>query len=388
MKYFQRNMFIKTLGGVQREAAHQAGHGNRNRLCGKRRNAMGNQCMKKSLPLTAIVCIMLLGMTACGPDSGGGADKTFALSIVGQDAEGLPATDAMHRIADEVKARTKGKVTIKVYPSNQLGEAKLQYQGIMDGSIDMMLGYLDPTYSKVFDITTIPFLASSYKEIAYIGSRESNSYKLFAEHCKKTDMVFLGFFLNGVNGIFSTKPLGDYMNPDARKNVLIRIANSVTYKLGVEAMGYPTVTIPWPDTYTSLQTGVMDGMTGIPSYMVEQNFGDIAKYFLPLDMYMETNAILMAPKTYEKLPGEYVAIIQEVCSEVGAESLRTTETNVNKGIEALKARGIEIYPLAQDERDRLAVKVREKTAPALEEYFGKDILEKVREDIVKANKAQ
>lgn len=329
-----------------------------------------------------MISVLIIPLAAFSADLG----KTFRLSITGQDAVGLPATNAMYKIAEEVKARTNGKVLIKVYPSNQLGDASLQYQGVMDGSIDMMLGYLDPTYSKVFDVTTIPFLASNYKEIAYIGSKESNCYKMFEEACKGTDMVFMGFFLNGVNGIFSTKPLGDYKNPDAKKTVLIRIANSVTYKMGVEAMGYPTVTIPWPDTYTSLQTGVMDGMTGIPSYMVEQNFGDIAKFFLPLDMYMETNTILMAPKTYTQLPKEYVKIIQDVCAEVCADSLLVTEKNVLAGIKALEARGIEIYPLTNEERDQLAARVREKTAPALEKYFGKEILAKVQEDIANASK--
>lgn len=341
--------------------------------------------MKKSLLLFAIAALALV-MAKTYTARAGEEGRPFNLSFVGQDAEGLPSTNAMHKIADEVKARTNGKVNIKVYPSNQLGEAKLQYQGIMDGSIDMLLGYLDPTYSPIFDVTTIPFLASNYKEIAYIKSKKSNCYKLFEDACKDTDMVFLGFFLNGVNGIFSTKPLGDYLNPDVKKTPLIRIVSSVTYKLGVEAMGYPTVTIPWPDTYTSMQTGVMDGMTGIPSYMVEENFGDITKYFLPLDMFIETNVILISPFTAEKLPEEYLQIIRDVCEKVGAESLTVTETNVNKGIEALKARGIEIYPITIQQRDQIAKRVREKTRPALEKYFGKEILAKVQEDIANAGK--
>ncbi|MCC8166542.1 MAG: TRAP transporter substrate-binding protein DctP [Planctomycetes bacterium] len=336
-----------------------------------------------TLAMAAFAFALLFAATVYGADG-----KRYTLTMTGQDAEGLPSTNAMHKIADEVKARTDGKVRIKVYPSNQLGEAKLQYQGIMDGSIDMMLGYLDPTYSQAFDVTTIPFLASNYDEIAYIASKESNCYKLFEENCAATDMVFLGFFLNGVNGIFSVKDLGDYQDPDARKTALIRIANSVTYKMGIEAMGYPTVTIPWPDTYTSLQTGVMDGMTGIPSYMVDQNFGDIAKYFLPLDMFMETNAILISPVTRDSLPKEYMDIIQQVVDEVSAESLKTTEANVNAGIESLRAKNVTILPFSNEDRDRVARRVREKTAGALLDYFGKDILDKVQEDIANAGKAR
>ncbi|MEM5766717.1 MAG: TRAP transporter substrate-binding protein DctP, partial [Bacillota bacterium] len=292
--------------------------------------------------------------------------------------------EAMHWIADEVASRTDGKVTIKLYPSNQLGESKLLYEGIMDGSIDMYLGYLDPTYDIVFDITTIPFLASNYDEIAYICSEGSNCYKIFKEHCANTDMQFLGFFLNGVNGIFSTKPLGDYLDINAKKTALIRIANSVTYSLGVEALGYPTVTIPWSDTYTSMQTGVMDGMTGIPSYMVEQNFGDLTKYYVAMDMFLEANVIIMAPKTAQSLPAEYLEIIEQVCAEAGKASLATTEDNVNAGIEALRARGVEILPITDEERGTIGNQVREKITPELEKYFGKDILDQVYADIENA----
>lgn len=343
--------------------------------------------MKKLFSLL-MAAVMTLGLAACGgsgsgggSSSGGDPDKTYELKFASQDAEGLPSTEAMHWIAGEVSARTGGHVTLKLYPSNQLGEAKLLYEGVIDGSIDMYLGYLDPTYDLTFDITTIPFLASSYEEIAYICSPESNCYKLFQEHCGQVGMHFLGFFLNGVNGLFSTKPLGDYLDPDAKKDNLIRIANSKTYALGVQAMGYPTITIPWSDTYTSMQTGVMDGMVGIPSYMVDQNFGDLTKYYVAMDAYMENNVIIMAPSTRDSLPAEYMQIIEEVCAECGQRSIEETKANVDAGIEALAARGIEILPITDEERAAVGKKVLAKITPDLEEYFGKEILDQVYADV-------
>lgn len=343
--------------------------------------------MKKFLAML-IAAAMMMSLSACGSSgsSQGSTDDTYELKFASQDAEGLPSTDAMYWIAEQVAERTGGKVTLKIYPSNQLGEAKLLYEGIMDGSIDMYLGYLDPTYDLAFDITTIPFLASSYDEIAYICSPQSNCYQIFKEHCEATDMRFMGFFLNGVNGLFSTKPLGDYLNPDAGKDTLIRIANSKTYSLGVEAMGYPTITIPWSDTYTSMQTGVMDGMVGIPSYMVEQNFGDLTKYYVAMDAYMENNVILMSPKTAEKLPAEFLQIIEEVCAECGENSIGVTEANVNAGIEALAARGVEILPITDEERAAVGEKVLAKIEPQLREYFGEDLINKAFEDVANAGK--
>lgn len=350
--------------------------------------------MKKRIFATALVGLLLVacmaGCTSEGVMSVSGTSKdsgTYSLVFTGQDSEGLPTTEAMYWIADEVNKRTDGAVEINVYPANQYGSADLQYQGIMDGSIDMLLGYLDPTYDLIFDITTIPFLASNYDEIGYICSEKSNTYQLFAEHCEATDMHFMGFYLNGVNGIFSTKDLGDYLDPDVSKGTLIRIANSETYQLGIEALGYSTISIPYTDTYTSLQTGVMDGMTGIPSYMVHQNFADVTKYYLAMDMYMEANVMLMSPQTVEKLPDEYVDIIQEVCAEASAQSLVTTENNVNAGIEDLKNDGITILPITDEQRSEVGEKVRAKIWDQLIDYFGQENIDLINEDIENAAKA-
>lgn len=351
--------------------------------------------MKKLFPviLATSACLGLLtacggGSTSAGSDTAGSGStgETYELKFASQDAEGLPSTEAMHWIADEVSARTDGHVTLKIYPSNQLGSAQLLYEGVMDGSIDMYLGYLDPTYDIVFDITTIPFLASNYDQIAYICSPESNCYQLFDEHCAQTDMKFLGFFLNGVNGIFSTEPLGDYLDVNAHKDAVIRIANSKTYSLGIEALGYSTITIPWSDTYTSLQTGVMDGMTGIPSYMVAQNYSDLAKYYVAMDAFMENNVIVMSQVTAEKLPQEYLTIIEEVCAEMSEKSIPNTETEVNAGIETLKEMGVEILPITDEERAQIGAQVLEKITPDLESYFGKELLDKAYEDIENASK--
>lgn len=348
--------------------------------------------MKKrifSMLLASVLSICCItGCTSQGIISASGKAKdsgTYSLVFTGQDSEGLPSTEAMHWIADEVNKRTDGAVEINVYPANQYGSADLQYQGIMDGSIDMLLGYLDPTYDKVFDLTTIPFLASNYDEISYVCSQNSNIYQLFAEHCEQTDMHFMGFYLNGVNGVFSTKDLGDYLNPDAKKSTLIRIANSETYRVGMEALGYSTITIPYTDTYTSLQTGVMDGMTGIPSYMVYQNFADVTKYFVATNMYMEANVMLMSPLTVDKLPKEYVDIIQQVCSEASAQSLVTTEKNVNAGVEKLQEIGVNVLPITDEQRSELADKIRAKVETKLSDYFGQELIDLAYEDIHNAS---
>lgn len=142
--------------------------------------------MKKFLSLI-LALTMVFALTACGSKEGtehgdASSDKVYTLKMAGVDAEGLPSSNAMAWLAEQVNERTDGKVVIKTYPNCQLGEQKLLYEGVMDGSIDMFFGYLDPTYDAVYGLTDIPFLSSNYDQIAYIVSDESQIYQAYKEH--------------------------------------------------------------------------------------------------------------------------------------------------------------------------------------------------------------
>lgn len=345
--------------------------------------------MKRFAALACVLCMLMTVLVGCGGGSGSGSGaegETYTLKFASQDAEELPTTQGMYWIAEQVNERTDGAVTIDVYPANQLGEAKLLYEGIMDGSIDMYMGYLDSTYDKMFDMVAVPYLASNFDEIKYLCSEDSNLFKIYQEHCEGTDMKFLGFYLNGINAVFGTKEVKDYLDPSKSKGLLCRTAASETTKMGIEALGFSTVTIPWSDCYTSLQTGVMDCMTGIPSYQVAVTFGDIAKYYVPYNEFMEAQCILMSPSTFDNLPEEYVQIIQEVCQEASLASVDESEANIAQGEKDLADMGITVYEMTDEQREEIAEYVRNETRPALDKYFGADNMALIDEDLANAAK--
>lgn len=94
----------------------------------------------------------------------------------------------------------------------------------------------------------------------------------------------------------------------------------------------------------------------------------------------------MSQVTAEKLPQEYLTIIEEVCAEMSEKSIPNTETEVNEGIETLKEMGVEILPITDEERAQIGAQVLEKITPDLESYFGKELLDKAYEDIENASK--
>ena len=50
------------------------------------------------------------------------------------------------------------------------------------------------------------------------------------------------------------------------------------------AMGYNTVAMTWSDTYSSIQTGIVNGSVGQTSLGVYTNLRDVVNYFIPYNL--------------------------------------------------------------------------------------------------------
>lgn len=343
--------------------------------------------------ILSILLFFIIGSTFYGCSQGDssveGGNQKFELTLVGNDSENVPSTKNMRWLASEIEKRTDGNVVVKVYPANQVGDGRLQYEGLMDGSIDMMQGWQDVTYNTVFSVPQIPYLTDDVKQLDYILSEDSNIYELFYKANAEIGVKFMGFFLHGLVGMFSAQDLGNYKDPMEKKTMLIRIPTSDVYRLGVQALGYPNmVTIPWADAYTSMQTGVFDGMVGIPPHLVALSFGDITKYYVAIDMYLEVNSFLISQISYDKLPEEYRKIIEDIFKESSLASIKNVLIEQEKGMQSLRDLGVTILPLTDEERKEIAKIVVADAHPKLNDMFGADIMTLVREDMEKSREQQ
>ncbi|MCF0248299.1 MAG: C4-dicarboxylate ABC transporter substrate-binding protein, partial [Synergistes sp.] len=68
----------------------------------------------------------------------GSADAApLVLKFAGQDPADHTTTNAMKQIAKEVEKESKGRIQIRVFPANQLGDYSLVYEELIRGTIEM-----------------------------------------------------------------------------------------------------------------------------------------------------------------------------------------------------------------------------------------------------------
>ena len=176
--------------------------------------------MKKLL--VVLLCMALVfSMAACGgKDSGGGQADNAAAAPTSENpvtlkcatlfAEGHPVVDRMQVFAQEIEEKTDGAIKIKIYPSDSLGDSTACFEEVMKGTIDMTFNAGTDTYSPLFMLPLLQYLASNYDEAEEMYAPGNYMHNLLAGVAEDNNLKFLGFDFVGIGGIGSTKPIENY----------------------------------------------------------------------------------------------------------------------------------------------------------------------------------
>lgn len=271
------------------------------------------------------------------------AAPEIVLRFAGQGTVEHTGTVMMEQVAKEVFEKTDGRIEIKVYPANQLGDYTLVFEELMRGTIDMASISVPSQFNPNLEVTYINCFVSGYDDAKKVFAEGAWLYNKMNELCGELGVRVLGFQVTGFIGIASSKPVNEPLVPGVDKNVLVRVPNMDVYKMGAETMGYNTVTIPWAEVYTSMQTGVCDGVVGMDTVAAWDNLKDVMKYWYQLNYSVENWVYLISEITWNKLSADDQKIIAEACAKVTQIGVDLARADQDRHLQLMKDRGIEVF---------------------------------------------
>jgi TRAP-type C4-dicarboxylate transport system substrate-binding protein len=302
------------------------------------------------------------------------AAPEITLRFAGQLPPEHIGTTYMNEIAKTIAERSGGRIEVKVYPANQLGDYGLVHQELIKGTIDMAMisapGDIDPRINFVY----INGFATDYAQLEKTFVTGGWAYKKMDELNQALGVKFLGFNVEGFIGIASTKPLVEPLNPKVDKGVLCRVPNMAAYQLPAVAMGFRIMTIPYSDLYTSLQTGVVDSVDGLPPAAAYAILKDVTKYWYQLNYSIEVEPYFMSMKTWEKLKPEDREMISEVVAKIAERSIPLAKTEDAKSMQLMREAGIEVFTYTAEELSDIQRAVAG-TWPALSDTMTKPFMD-------------
>ena len=238
-------------------------------------------------------------------------------------------TVVMQPFADEVAKRSKGSLTVKVYPSLQLGGTPPgMYNQVLSGVTDISFivpGYT-PTVFPATGIVELPYLAKDSQHATRILNGLFDKY--LAEEYKNVKV--LTFWTVDSYIVQSVKPITTLEGLKGKK---VRSPSAVQSEVA-KALGAVPVNMPITNVYTSLERGVIDGFIAGPSALFSFKLGEVVKSMTT--GFAGGNLVLlmvMNKKAYEALSPEHRKIIDETSGE--ALGLRGAKAYDAQGAKAL-----------------------------------------------------
>jgi tripartite ATP-independent transporter DctP family solute receptor len=243
--------------------------------------------------------------------------------------------------ANFVNARSGGKLVAQVYGAGALGGEREYVEGIKAGTIEAGIasGVLGSFFPQAM-ITDIPYLfPSSY--VAWEVMDGPFGDKLRKMFLDETGIRCLGFaevgFRNFTN---NARPIH---TPDDMKGLKFRVMETPLFVTLVKSLGASPTPIAWPEVYSALQTGVVDGQENPVPVIFAHKLYEVQKY-LSLDKHVYgVDWFLINEKFFQSLSPELQYIILDsarIANGVGRGVQNALEAT---GISALEKQGMEIY---------------------------------------------
>jgi len=253
---------------------------------------------------------------------------------------------------EDVEKATNGRVIIEIFPGAALGKAPDHYDMVINGICDIgwsLEGYT-PGRFPLSSVIELPFLTPSvtaggkifwqlYQEFPEIQA-EYKEVKLLAPSC--TSSMDLGLREGAAARV-----------PDDIKGKTLRVHSDVLEKF-VTGAGASGAGIPMAEVYTSLETGVVDGLITDAGIFLGFKISEVAPYATVLDIARGAMFTAMNLDTWNSLPPDIQKILGE---DLGGLNLTdrhqaAKEKHVLAGHKYMKENGKEFYELTAGEREQ------------------------------------
>jgi TRAP-type C4-dicarboxylate transport system substrate-binding protein len=134
------------------------------------------------------------------------------------------------------------------------------------------------------------------------------------------------------------------------------------------------MTIPYSDLYTSLQTGVVDAVDGLPPAAAYSILKDVTKYWYALNYSIEVESYFMSGKTWEKLKPEDRELIADVVGRTAEKSVGMAKSDDEKYMKLMEESGIKVYKYTAEELLPM-MKAASATWPALADTMTQEFID-------------
>ncbi len=286
--------------------------------------------------LTGLATLMVVLLsTSCHKLTG---TKTLKLG------HGLSIEHPVHRgmeyMAKVLAEKSGGKLTIDIYPSQQLGTERECLELLQIGSLGMtkVSSSTLENFAPKMRVFGLPYLFRDREHIYKVLDGEIGRELLLES--QKFWLRGLTYFDAGQRSFYTkTKPIN---TPDDLKGLKIRTQESPVAIDMVRSLGAAPTPISWGELYTALQQGIVDGAENNPPSLFTSRHYEVCKYYTLNEHTAVPDVVIISTVAWNRLTEQEQKWLQEAADEATIYQRKIWQEDEAKSLEEVKKAGVQV----------------------------------------------
>ena len=282
---------------------------------------------------------LVIGLSlALGLAAGASAQTTMKISIsIAQNSHQGIAIDTFGK---EVEKRTGGRYKVQSFYSGSLGGERESIEAVQLGTQELAFSSTGPVPNFVPEakILDIPFL---FRDKAH--ARAVLDGPIGQEMLAKFESKGFKALAWGENGIrHMTNSKRSVNAPEDLKGLKMRTMENPVHVAAYKGLGIVTTPMAFPEVFTALQQGTVDGQENPLSVIMASKFDQVQKHLTLTGHVYSPGIFLMSKPAFDKLSAaDKQAFLDAAKEGVKANRARVDEDDA-KGVTELRSKGMTV----------------------------------------------
>ena len=324
--------------------------------------------MKLKIAASALAALAALVVVALSNVAHAQASMKISISIAQNSHQGI----GIDTLAREVEKRTGGRIKIQGFYSGSLGGERESIEAVQLGTQELTFTSTGPIPNFVPEvrILDIPFLFRDKAHARAVLDGPIGQDMLSKFEAKGFKALAWGE--NGVRHMTNSKHAVN--SPADLKGLKLRTMENPVHIAAYKGFGIVTTPMAFPEVFTALQQGTVDGQENPLSVIMAAKFDQVQKY-MSLTGHVYSPAIfLMNKAAFDKLStADKQVFIDSAKEAVKANRARVDEDDA-KGVAELRTKGMQVIDV---DKAKFVAALAPVNAE-FEKQFGKANIEKIR----------
>ena len=262
-----------------------------------------------------------------------------------------PVSAGVKKFAELVAAKSGGKMTVKEFPSMQLG-SEMQQQSALQGGVQEMSAPAPTSLAglvKDFGILDFPFIVNTFAQADALVDGPVG--KMLLAKLPEKGLVGLTFWDLGFRNVTNSKQ--PITKAEDLAGLKLRVIPNPVFLETFRTFKANPIPMPFSELYAALDSKAVDGQENPYSVILSNKFFEVQKFLSATNHVYATNIILVSKRFWDKLSPAEQKILQDAAVEARDYQRTVSRAMAQKSLADLKAKGMQINELAPAEVARM-----------------------------------